>query len=433
MDEIPPYRKYPPMAILFFCFFLWNFFVALVLIFKNSLLGIPFVPAHLFLHILSALIFLIIGIGFKKERLWVSLLAVCYFLGSLFFSFVYFPFRYFSAYQFLIEKYHLLWDFVPTAYRFFLLQETVCLHVAIACVMVYFFGKKYLKAKYHEKQNKKSVHNGDLEKPSVWALWSVWSNAGGLLFPFFSGIVAIVLGVVAFDKAKPSINRRERKWAWLGIILGLIQMVGFEGIMVWKVMEMNRATSGAFQTISQEIVRSVKKKHYVYGETLLRKCLKEADKQKSYCYYHLGVISMEKGNYNEALWDFQEAIIYNPENYDAYQNRAVVFRRMGQYKESVQACLEILKKFPDAAKTYASLGLAYEAMGQFSKAAQAYLKAIHLSPLWVFPKQKLAYCLQHINDREKILSFLGILEKDDPLLAKRIEHQLKLWDRYVAW
>lgn len=129
------------------------------------------------------------------------------------------------------------------------------------------------------------------------------------------------------------------------------------------------------------------------------KALKVAKKEMAISYYHLGFVRLHQKRYPEAKKFFELAIEYNPDYYDAYQNKAVIYRLKGRYQDSVDACNVTISRFPDFAKAHCSKGWAYEKMGKYLEAAQAHLEAIRLAPNWNFPKMRILNCLTQINDK----------------------------------
>lgn len=159
-----------------------------------------------------------------------------------------------------------------------------------------------------------------------------------------------------------------------------------------------------------------------YGEALENYAiaLNAAYQEAALVHYGVGDIYMKQKQFDKALNEFDKAIEFDPEQYDAYQDKAVTFRLMGRFQDSVNACKQTIDLFPNMAKSHCSLGWAYEKLQRFDNAIKSHTKAISLNSNWQFPKERIQYCFSQLKDRKLVLKLLEELEKIDPSLAKKI-------------
>ena len=72
---------------------------------------------------------------------------------------------------------------------------------------------------------------------------------------------------------------------------------------------------------------------------------------------------MDKGQYDQALFDFTKAIELNPKDADAYINRGFVYDKKGQYDQAISNFTKALEINPKYAEAYCNRGIAYGKKG----------------------------------------------------------------------
>jgi lipoprotein NlpI len=90
--------------------------------------------------------------------------------------------------------------------------------------------------------------------------------------------------------------------------------------------------------------------------------------------------SAEKGEYDKALEEYNQAIQLKPDFASAYKNRGVTYAQKGDYDRAIQDFDQALKLKPDMASAYNSRGLAHQTKGDFVKSVQDFDEAIKLRP-----------------------------------------------------
>lgn len=288
-----------------------------------------------------------------------------------------------------------------------------------------------------------------------------------IIIPIFSAVAAIVFGILALYKiAEHKKKVRGKGFAITGIALGVGQLVCLVVIVfVWfgqvllsyvgyysgyhakaSLFKARGNYKKAVECYNKALEHIPQKNGYNphgdefiiyhdmgvalqlmgdYGEAFkaYSKALEIAFKQEAAAHYGMGYIYMDWKKFNKALQEFDKAIKLNPDNYDAYQNKAVTFRRMGRFKDSVLACKKTISLFPDFAKAYCSLGWAYEKLGRYKDAIKAHLEAIQRAPDWKFPKRRLELCLSKLDNKKLTPSLLKEIEQLDPSLIRDFENK----------
>jgi len=97
-------------------------------------------------------------------------------------------------------------------------------------------------------------------------------------------------------------------------------------------------------------------------------------------YAERGKACLEKGQYDEAIIDFTEAIKFNPKDDISYANRGEAYRMKGQYDEAIIDFTEAIKLDPEYTWAYNSRGEAYQEKGQYDEAIRDFTEAIRLDP-----------------------------------------------------
>jgi tetratricopeptide (TPR) repeat protein len=97
-------------------------------------------------------------------------------------------------------------------------------------------------------------------------------------------------------------------------------------------------------------------------------------------YSNRGITYAAKGHVNLAIQDYDEAIRINPEHVNAYYNRGNAYRRTGAYDKAVENYSQVIRLNPKHANGYSSRGMVRFYQGQFASAAADFSKARRFAP-----------------------------------------------------
>jgi tetratricopeptide (TPR) repeat protein len=131
---------------------------------------------------------------------------------------------------------------------------------------------------------------------------------------------------------------------------------------------------------------------YADSETLYRKTL-ERNPRSWLALNNLGVISLERRNWDEAERFFFESLRLNPRYEAALNNCGFVLARRGQLDEAIvyyRRALAIWPEYPDA---NVNLGNALFAQGKLDDAIGHYAQALRIRPDLVEPHNNMAFAL----------------------------------------
>jgi tetratricopeptide (TPR) repeat protein len=89
---------------------------------------------------------------------------------------------------------------------------------------------------------------------------------------------------------------------------------------------------------------------------------------------------IEKGQYTEALKDYNKALEISPDIADIYVYRGFAYHNLGQYDEALKDYNKALEFNPNFAVAYSSRGNVYHDLGQYAETLIDYTKALEINP-----------------------------------------------------
>jgi tetratricopeptide (TPR) repeat protein len=104
-----------------------------------------------------------------------------------------------------------------------------------------------------------------------------------------------------------------------------------------------------------------------------------------------GIILLYRGQYAEALADFDAAIEVQPDLAEAHTHRGVALVAYHDYRTAIEALTHGLSLNPEEpAKAYFNRAIAYEELGDIPNAYRDYRRAAELAPEWRPAQRELA-------------------------------------------
>ena len=86
----------------------------------------------------------------------------------------------------------------------------------------------------------------------------------------------------------------------------------------------------------------------------------------------------DKGHFDRAIEDYDEAVRLKPDFAEAFSNRGNVYRKKGLIERAIEDYDKAIGLNPDDARVFAERGLAYEKKGEGDQALRDYKKAFAL-------------------------------------------------------
>ena len=106
----------------------------------------------------------------------------------------------------------------------------------------------------------------------------------------------------------------------------------------------------------------------------------QAPEKSAADYFNSGVSHHGKGQYDEAIRDFSEAIRLNPNVEVYYWNRGDSYCQKGWYDEAIRDCTEGIRLSPNDTAAYNYRGISYYRKGWYNEAIQDFNEAVRLNP-----------------------------------------------------
>jgi protein O-mannosyl-transferase len=149
------------------------------------------------------------------------------------------------------------------------------------------------------------------------------------------------------------------------------------------------------------------------GEALFRHAL--AVTENNYlAYNNLGYALAGKGQLDEAIRHYQEAIRLKPDQPDFHANLGVAFARHGQLEEAVRQFQEAIRLKPDHSNAHYNLGTALDKQGQLDEAIRQYREAVRLKPDYADARNNLGAALNEKGQTDEAIHQLREAIRLDP-------------------
>ncbi|HXX57756.1 MAG TPA: tetratricopeptide repeat protein [Thermodesulfovibrionales bacterium] len=95
-------------------------------------------------------------------------------------------------------------------------------------------------------------------------------------------------------------------------------------------------------------------------------------------YNDRGITYSERGQYEQAILDFNKALEIDPLLAETYNNRGIAYSGKGRYDRAISDFNRALEINPLLAKTYYNLGITYAVEGEFERALSNFDKALEI-------------------------------------------------------
>jgi tetratricopeptide (TPR) repeat protein len=118
--------------------------------------------------------------------------------------------------------------------------------------------------------------------------------------------------------------------------------------------------------------------------------------KKAMEYFEKGGAQLQRGNLDQAIADYTEAIQLKPNFFAAYLNRGTAQRKKGEVDQAIADYTKALGIRPDLYDAYTLRGICYGKKGQYQEAIADYTKALKKKPhyltykglAWIFATSK---------------------------------------------
>jgi len=117
------------------------------------------------------------------------------------------------------------------------------------------------------------------------------------------------------------------------------------------------------------------------------------------------------GKVEEAIECYNKALIINPSDNDAWNNKGFALNKLGRYKEAIKCLNKAIELDPESPNPQSHKGLALCRMGFFAKGMKFIHRALYLNPNYTNGWLNSALALQMVGRyKDAILSFDRVIE-----------------------
>ena len=110
-----------------------------------------------------------------------------------------------------------------------------------------------------------------------------------------------------------------------------------------------------------------------------------------FAYNNRGLVYLDKHDFDDAIADFDRAITLDPKYLHAYDNRGDAYRGKGDLDAAIADYTQAITLDPKYAIAYVNRGLAYRAKGELDRAIADYTEAITLDPKYTYAYNNRGY------------------------------------------
>jgi tetratricopeptide (TPR) repeat protein len=97
-------------------------------------------------------------------------------------------------------------------------------------------------------------------------------------------------------------------------------------------------------------------------------------------YFNRGRAYSDRGDFKNAMEDFNNSLTMNPEQPLAYYNRGIIFDRLGDYKNAIEDFNRAAELDPEFGETYYNRAKVFEQLAEYTKALKDFHRAIEINP-----------------------------------------------------
>jgi tetratricopeptide (TPR) repeat protein len=124
------------------------------------------------------------------------------------------------------------------------------------------------------------------------------------------------------------------------------------------------------------------------------------------------IASMNAGNFDKAISDYNEAIRLDPNDFAVHWHRGIAYYHHADYEKAISDFTELIRLDPNRACGYYFRGTVYDKRGDFDRAINNYNNAIRVEPNYAAAYWGRGFSYLHTNSAKAEADFAA---------AKRLE------------
>jgi tetratricopeptide (TPR) repeat protein len=186
--------------------------------------------------------------------------------------------------------------------------------------------------------------------------------------------------------------------------------------------EQKSANSAQTETVEELFLQGLllyESEYWEAASVIFDCCLQQNMRNKSLFFKH-GYTLDKLGRLDEAIASFDKAIEFQPDKYEAWNNRGVTLSNLGRFDEAIASFDKAIEFIPDKHEFWYSRGYALDELGRLDEAIASYDKAIEFKPDYY----------EAWNNRGNALDNLGRFDEAIASFDKAIEF---IPDKHEFW
>ena len=217
---------------------------------------------------------------------------------------------------------------------------------------------------------------------------------------WFCGTLVPVIGLV--QAGEQAMADRFTYVPSLGVLILAIWGV-YELTKRWRYHVIALSVAGSAAIILCMAFTHQQLRYWQDSETVFRHAL-EVTEKNYIAHTNLGAALDKKGQIDEAISQYQEAIRLKPNYADAHNNLGIALNKKGQIDEAISQYQEAIRLKPNYADAHYGLGAALDKKGQIDEAISQYQEAIRLKPDYADAHYGLGIALDKKGQIDKAIS-----------------------------
>ena len=134
-----------------------------------------------------------------------------------------------------------------------------------------------------------------------------------------------------------------------------------------------------------------------------------------------GFLNAEKGRFDAAIRDFEQAVALKPDDADSLFNLAFTLQRLGKHPEAIERFQRATQLNAYLDRAWYGMGISLVKLGRYEEAAAKFAEAARLQPMNPYAAYQLAGAWFQLGQREKMQAEYARVRGFDPKIAAQME------------
>ncbi len=133
-----------------------------------------------------------------------------------------------------------------------------------------------------------------------------------------------------------------------------------------------------------------------------------------------GFLNAEKGRFDAAVRDFEQAVALKPGDADTVFNLGFALQRVGRHPAAIERFQRAIELNAFMDRAWYGMGLSLAKLGRYDQAVEKLAEAARLQPMNPYAAYQLAGAWFHLGEREKVVAEYERVKGFDPKIAAQV-------------